>query len=709
MEKKIRLSIGIIFKNEIRCLERCLRSLEPLRQAVSCELVMADTGSGDGSRAVAEKYADILFDFPWINDFAAARNAVMDRCSGEWYFSIDADEWLDEDIGQLKAFLNGRDRVHYDVCSISERNYWTYDTNGSYNVFMPWRLLRLGTGRRYKGAIHEAWGLGGLRPNVLPKVLLHHDGYVEMNEDTRMGIEKRQRNMPLLREKLAEDPEDLVAYMQFIESGSREPDFDAVMRKSLELTEKKVKMWKQLGPPLFRYAVSYGRGRKLPETEEWLEKAAKLFLDSFFIRLDAAYVAALYYAEQNEVEKCIEWGERFLRSHGDFYAGRGDLTCQMYSTLQFVSPLHGASMRIVLSQVYLKTGRLDEALETLRRTDCKQLDAQWTGNLLEVLQQLHFSGEADTRALIVRMWEDIQRPVPNEEWAEKRKGAFLRTGFIRFEAARIRSEEKDPSFRRHVYTLYTPLRGECALGTAAAILESDSPSEMEALLGSVESWEDLPLSALSHAILGGVQFPLAGRAMNIEEMDGLAARFMREPEGLFSILEQTGGEELAGSWQTLAWARGLALAAVQVFDWKNETVGMRLAQTFAKVERAFITGCYTPEVLREGSLFVLPPMHRFGWYCVQAFDALEAGDTVGYVRLLREGVSVYGGMKSMTEFLLEHMPQPQAPSPSRELLELAEKVRTMLAAYPADDPAVEALKASPVYRKVAYLIEGEEA
>ena len=60
----------------------------------------------------------------------------------------------------------------------------------------------------------------------------------------------------------------------------------------------------------------------------------------------------------------------------------------------------------------------------------------------------------------------------------------------------------------------------------------------------------------------------------------------------------------------------------------------------------------------------------------------------------------------MVEFLLEHTPALQAPPPSPELLELAEKVRTMLAAYPADDPAVAALKASPVYLKVAHLIEG---
>ena len=70
--KKVLLSIGIIFRNDIRSIERCLQALEPLRRAVSCQLIMADTGSRDGSREVAACYADVLFDFPWVNDFSKA-------------------------------------------------------------------------------------------------------------------------------------------------------------------------------------------------------------------------------------------------------------------------------------------------------------------------------------------------------------------------------------------------------------------------------------------------------------------------------------------------------------------------------------------------------------------------------------------------------------------------------------------------------------
>ena len=49
MDKPV-LSIGIIFKDDIRSIERCLKALQPLRDAAACELVMADTGSTDGSR-----------------------------------------------------------------------------------------------------------------------------------------------------------------------------------------------------------------------------------------------------------------------------------------------------------------------------------------------------------------------------------------------------------------------------------------------------------------------------------------------------------------------------------------------------------------------------------------------------------------------------------------------------------------------------------
>ena len=702
------LSIGIIFKNEIRCLERCLKSLQPLQKAVPCELVMADTGSDDGSREVAEKYADILFDFPWINDFSAARNAVMDRCSGKWYFSIDADEWLDEDVSALVKFFTDGTEKHYDVCGLTERNYDTYDVNGGYGVFMPWRLLRLSTGVRYSGAIHEGWGnRAGLRQVVLANALLHHDGYVEINTTSAAGKEKRARNMPLLRKKLEDAPEDLMAFQQFIESGQWEKDFDEKLRQAVSLVERQVKFWDILGGSIFRYAIIFGITRDLPEKEEWIQKAEELFSNSYFIRLDGAFMAAMYYMTQEDFVKCAHWSEIGLRAHKDFRAGRGDIRCQAVGVLQRCTPLCEACFQIMLARSYVEIGRPSKALPLLSGINFKLLDAQWTGNLLETLQQLHFKGKEGASALIGKVWEDIQAPVPSEERANQRREKFLRVASRRFKPDYLKLELEDPDCRRPVYTLYTPLQGKCILGDAAAVLESEDPDDIAAVLSGVENLNELPSSVLVHALQTGICFPLPDRMINIEEMDILAAQLAENHDALHRILTQAAEKDFAGNWQALAWVRGLALAAVQTYGWEDGSAGLQLAQTFAKVEQIFLTSCYTPETLRKENLFVLPPMHRFGWYCVQAFNALEAGDSVGYVRLLREGLVAHKSMKKMVEFLVEHTPQLQ--NPPQELQELADKVRTLLAAYEPNDPAVAAIKQSSAYQKVAYLIEGVEA
>ena len=108
--------------------------------------------------------------------------------------------------------------------------------------------------------------------------------------------------------------------------------------------------------------------------------------------------------------------------------------------------------------------------------------------------------------------------------------------------------------------------------------------------------------------------------------------------------------------------------------------------------------------MNRENLFLLPPLHRFGFYCAQAFDALDGGYAAGYVRLLREGLAVCEGVKDMVEFLINNT--PELKNPSEELRSMAEQIRAVLSKFSPQDPAVQALKQSEAYQKVAYLIEG---
>jgi glycosyltransferase involved in cell wall biosynthesis len=91
----MKLSCCMIVRDDESTLEACLASIRPHVD----ELICVDTGSEDGSPAIAKRYAD-----HWerwtacndeqgrIDDFAAARNRSFKMATGDWVCWIDADD-----------------------------------------------------------------------------------------------------------------------------------------------------------------------------------------------------------------------------------------------------------------------------------------------------------------------------------------------------------------------------------------------------------------------------------------------------------------------------------------------------------------------------------------------------------------------------------------------------------------------------------------
>lgn len=723
------LSIGIIFKNEIRCLERCLKSLVPLREEIPCELVMADTGSNDGSREIAERYADILLDFPWVDDFAAARNAVMDRCSGEWYLTLDADEWLDGDTAPLTSFIRDKKSPEY-AAALTIRNYVSA-VNDGYTDFLGIRLLRMSTGLRYTGTIHERWEFPDGRTLVafpLKDAMIYHDGYIMLNDGSAAGKEKLERNMRMLRKELQESPEDMLLLIQCIESCG--PHYEAQLpyiRQGIKLLVDKPEEWAKRGANLMHYAVHAAHKLDLPELNEWIALAEERFPDSIYTTVEVQFDATEHAWREMNCPEIISRGLRYIKGAREYRAGRVDPNELLQSPLLSASFHDETTLRAFTARAQAYEGQPEAALKTLETLDYDTLDEGQAAALLETALRIHTLSLVDTAPFIQRFWSEINAPKPSREMADRRRArvialasSWFAPDFVGDETARMnggislngigqmRPEEWNVLSKlrpcRYGYTLFRPLLGETELGAAAALMDGEDPETAARLLSEVQCLDELPIQALARALLRGIAFP--DRPLHIEEMDALAARLTQDKASLRTLAERTASVDFSGNWPALLWTRGLVLAAVKTCEWKDEERDMALARMFAKVERAFLTAYFAPEVLREGNVFALPVMHRSGWYCARAFEALEAGDAAGYVRHLREGLASCRDMKPMVEFLTEHTPELQAPPPSPELLVLAEQVRTMLAAYDPNDPAVAALKASPAYQKVAYLIEG---
>ncbi len=705
------LTVGIIFKNEIRCLERCLKSLQPLRDAISCEVVMADTGSTDGSREIAERYADVLFDFPWINDFSAARNAVMDRSSGAWYLTIDSDEWLDPDISELLRFLRSQKKRTEVALTVIQRNYLTNDFSpeGEVRDFLALRMARMSSGMRYQGKIHEhfpiAFDNSGLTGDLL-RTVLHHDGYVGLNDEA--GREKRERNLALIRQNLENNPRDLASLMQYIESGHGTDDYDERTRQSVEAIRAKCPGWQQIGPPLLRYAVGTARDHKMPEMAEWAAMAKEWFPTSYFTLIDVNFLEALRLWDADDYSGCVECGETALRSMQDYRAGKGDIGGMAFSTLQLASRNWERMLRLVLAWSYCRLKKYDQSRALLESMNGSIMTGEQTRHFLGVSMELQRKSDMDLAPLLTRFYDEICKPEPTEDAMQARVGVFLQDSSNTF-GPRYRQREDEAGCLRHDYSLYAALSGKSEIGTAAAILEAGDVQEMEELLGTVENWELLPIASLEHALLAGAAFPPPGKSFPLEDADELAGR-MSQTDALYILSQQIADQDFGGDFHRLVWARGVVLAAIQTFNWQDEKLGMAVCRAFANVEGQFLPQYYTAEALLPENIPALPSLHRFGWYCSQAFQALDARDTVGYVRLLREGLASCKLMKPAAEFLMEQLERQQEEErraqASPELLALAEQVRMLISMYSPDDPAVLALKASPAYQQVAELIEG---
>jgi len=82
------VSAALIVKNEERTLGRCLASI----QGAVDEIVVVDTGSEDATKQVARQFGARVLDFPWRDDFGAARQFAFDHATSDWVFWLDADD-----------------------------------------------------------------------------------------------------------------------------------------------------------------------------------------------------------------------------------------------------------------------------------------------------------------------------------------------------------------------------------------------------------------------------------------------------------------------------------------------------------------------------------------------------------------------------------------------------------------------------------------
>ena len=106
------LSVVIITLNEEANLGRTLASVSELVKQTSGEIIVVDSGSTDRTVEIAKSLGAKVFVEPW-KGYAAQKNSAIDKASGDWILSLDADEELSNIASQIIVRILGPDSDVY--------------------------------------------------------------------------------------------------------------------------------------------------------------------------------------------------------------------------------------------------------------------------------------------------------------------------------------------------------------------------------------------------------------------------------------------------------------------------------------------------------------------------------------------------------------------------------------------------------------------
>ena len=339
----IKLSACLIVKNEEAHLERCLASIKGLVD----EIVVVDTGSSDGTVAIARRHGAVIGHFEWCDDFAAARNESLKLATGDWALWIDADEALDP-----KSFTGIREglmRPHFGGKYIRIVNYMDQEGEANQYVHSPIRLFRRAPEVEFTGAIHEqiAPSLSklGLANATIENALIHHYGYRPSEMDVKGKIE---RTLTLLKRQVEEEPGEAFHWFNLANAHTVAEDYAAAAEAAVQCIERldAKNIFGSLTYQLLQTALI-----ELGRPEESLQRADEAETKGFagilteFERAHALSRLGRHESALAAIEKCfkLEWPRDLT---GDY----GIVTHKRH---------------LLKGQILAQMGRLDEALPLL--------------------------------------------------------------------------------------------------------------------------------------------------------------------------------------------------------------------------------------------------------------------------------------------------------------------------------------------------------
>lgn len=172
--KHPKIRVVVIAKDEAAAIEGFIRHLRPY------PVYVLDTGSTDGTQKLARDLGAVVEEWPWVDDFAAARNEALRRFRGDadWVIMLDPDERLSGEARDAIAQLVFQTRVDVFHAPLHAKY-----PDGTMREFVPKPFLfRADPDLRWVFRVHEKL-IGSQRQALVQNGAITH--LLEYHEDGR--------------------------------------------------------------------------------------------------------------------------------------------------------------------------------------------------------------------------------------------------------------------------------------------------------------------------------------------------------------------------------------------------------------------------------------------------------------------------------------------------------------------------------------------
>ncbi len=647
-EQQIILSIGMIVKNEEKVLERCLKSLQPLMKAIPSELIIADTGSTDSTFEIAKKYTDNVYHFEWINDFGAARNSTLEKAKGIWYFFLDADEYLDEDIHEIVEFFKIPELYnHYKCAQINLRNYLDPMMTKQATVMLPrfHRIANCEEKVRFVGAIHETIYMRN--PLGYFQTILNHTGYAFASSAQKQ--KKFERNLELMREEYKETKpnERFRIICHLIDCLFEKPEeAEQYITEALGLIRNN--RYHFFSRSLFLQAINFYINNDLLKARELCDEYFALYPDY------SKYIASVGVMQRKaEVYAALGNQEEAYKSYVEYFKLYEDYKNEKLD----ISDLAAHNMNGVKESEYIKSKssaincliKLYDYEEAFKLLDSLDFENDEGGNLVNYLSSLkNISIKSRDYKRIAYCYDTIAKTGD-----ENKINLILNTLegiFYTWTSVKDRTDYASQLVESGVKGPYIDL-----MNLYLNQQKDFFKSELKVFLDLNGNWK----SGFSEAIFLAVKYKIdfSKVVLKIDSSQfGKKISLIANTHDEFAdlVLEYGVPEQFLSNIKLFDWILIMHEAAAYRSFELNDDKKYELYLRFTTLLGEYISNIYNPELLEdESDAEVLPELHRFGYYMLKANRALAEGDSIEYIRGLKKALVNCESMKGIVKFLME--------------------------------------------------------